>query len=103
MESPKKTTRFSPAAGGLQRRVGVAIARQLSEIVGEDRDSRGPVLVKTGEASGRNAGLRLRRGWAGCWARAAIARTTTDTNLRLIVASSCLPYLDRASELHMPS
>ena len=45
MESPKNTTRFSPGSGRLQAGIGVAIARQLAEVIGENRDARGPVLV----------------------------------------------------------
>ena len=57
MESPKKTTRFSPGRGRLEGGVGVPVAGELAVIVSEDRDARGPVLVEAGEAGGGNGGL----------------------------------------------
>jgi hypothetical protein len=48
-----------------QRSVGLAIARQLAVVVGEDRDTPRPVGIKPGEARGGDAGswnqLRGRR------------------------------------------
>ena len=47
--------------GRLEHGVGLAIADQLAEVVGEDRDARGAVLIKAGVTGGRDAGL-LRQG-----------------------------------------
>src|SRR5579863_1986574 len=49
--------------GRLEGSVGVAVAGELSEIVGENGDARGPVLVEAGESGGRDGGrCGLRRG-----------------------------------------
>ncbi len=42
--------------------VSIPIAGELSEVVSEDGDASGPILVKAGKAGGGNRGLLLGRG-----------------------------------------
>ncbi len=52
MESPRNTTRFSPACEGAERCIGIAIALQFAEIVGVDGNPRSAVLIEAGGAGG---------------------------------------------------
>ena len=58
MESPKNTTRFSPGAAEPSCSISIAIARELSVVVGEHGDPRGAVLIEAVKAGRRNTGSR---------------------------------------------
>ena len=47
--------------GRFEGGIGFAVAGELSEIVSEDRNARGAVLVEPSESGGRNGGLGLGR------------------------------------------
>src|SRR5450631_805466 len=54
-----------------QRRIGLAIAFQLPEVIGVDGNPRRTVLIEAGETGGGDRG-------GGCWARAAKLRRALD-------------------------